>query len=160
MPLRRLPERGDRSWLLSIPYGLVALGLGLASGLLEPGLPVLWEVLVIPPLLMIYPSLIEETVFRGLLMPQSLAEAPRVRQIVAVLLSTTLFVAMHPLNHWLISLSDTAAFTGPTFLVIVTLLGLTCAVQRLKTGSLWLPIATHWTTVVAWNLFLGRDLAL
>jgi len=43
-------------------------------------------------------------------------------------------------------------------MVIVALLGLTCAVQRLRTGSLWLPMATHWLTVVVWNLFLGRNL--
>ena len=78
----------------------------------------------------------------------------------AVALSTGLFVAMHPLNHWLIGLSDTSAFTDPVFLVIVTMLGLTCAFQRLRSPSLWLPVATHWATVVAWNLFLGRDLSI
>lgn len=159
-PLRRRPGISDWPWLaLCLPYGAVALVLGLGSGLFTPGVPRLWELLVIPPLVILYPSLIEESVFRGLLLPASLTESSVRRQVAAVALSTALFVAMHPLNHWLIGLSDTSAFTDPVFLVIVTLLGLTCAVQRLKTGSLWLPIATHWATVVVWNLFLGRDLS-
>ena len=159
-PLTRRPRPTDWPWLaFCVPYGVAALALGLGSGLFTPGLPRLWELAVIPPLLILYPSLIEESVFRGLLLPASLAESSVRRQVGAVALSTGLFVAMHPLNHWLIRLSDTSAFTDPVFLVIVTLLGLTCAVQRLKTGSLWLPIATHWATVVVWNLFLGRDLS-
>lgn len=105
------------------------------------------------------PCLIEESIFRGILLPPSLAHASTTRRAVAVISSTGLFVAMHPLNHWLVGLSD-SAFTNPTFLLIVALLGLTCAVQYLKTRSLWIPIATHWATVVAWNLFFGRDLAL
>lgn len=160
-PLARLPTRRNIGWIaLAVPYGAAALVLGLSSGLLQPGWPQLWEVAVLAPLLILYPSLIEEVVFRGMLLPPSLDDASTMRRIFAVFVSTSTFVAMHPLNHWLIGLSDTSAFTDPTFLAIVTILGLTCAVQYLKTRSLWVPIATHWATVVAWNLFLGRDLGL
>lgn len=159
--IRTRPQRTD--WAIAaaaIPYAVAALALGLGSGLLTPGLPVWWEVIVIPPLLVLYPSLIEEAVFRGLLLPRSLTDASLGRQALAVAASTGLFVGMHPLNHWLVGLSDTSDFTDPVFLVLVTMLGLTCAVQRLRSPSLWIPIATHWATVVAWNLFLGRDLVL
>ena len=143
-----------------IPYAVAALALGLGSGLLEPSWPQWWEVLLLPPMLVLYPALIEEAIFRGLLLPRTLNAGPPRRRVTAVALSTGLFVLMHPLNHWLVGLSDTSSFTDPVFLVIVTLLGLTCAVQRLWSPSLWLPIATHWATVVAWHLFLGRDLAV
>ncbi len=160
-PLKRLPSRRDLKWFaLSLPYAAAALLLGLSSGLLTPSWPLLWEVLVIPPLLILYPCLLEESIFRGLLLPKSLDHATTRRKTVAIVGSTALFVAMHPLNHWLVGLSDTSTFTDPIFLVIVTMLGLTCAVQYLKTRCLWLPIGTHWATVVAWNLFLGRDLGL
>ena len=159
-PLRRRPDRDGWRWIgLSAAYGAVALTIVLGTGLLQLGTPPLWELFVFPLLLILYPSLIEECVFRGLFMPQSLASQPAKRQVFVVVGSTALFVAMHPLNHWLIGLSDTSAFTDPVFLVIVALLGLTCAMQRLKTGSLWLPVLTHWATVVVWNLFFGRDLS-
>jgi len=149
-----------RTAALALPYATAALVLGLGSGLLTPGWPALWELAVIPPLLVLYPSLIEEVIFRGLLVPRSLAHASMRRKALAVSASTVLFVIMHPLNHWLIGLSDTSDFTDPIFLAIVTLLGVTCAIQRLRSASLWFPIATHWATVVAWNLFLGRDLTI
>ena len=114
---------------------------------------------LIPPLLIFYPCLIEETIFRGLLL-RGVDQASASRKILMVGASTISFVAMHPLNHWLVGLSDTSTFTDPIFLLIVTLLGVTCAIQRIQTRSLWIPIATHWATVVAWNLFLGRDLTL
>ena len=160
-PLTRLPRHEDRLWILiALPYGIVSIIIGINSGILHPSLPQLWELFLLPPILLVFPSIIEESIFRGLLLPPSLDDASVRRRTFAVIASTALFVAMHPLNHWLIGLSDTSLFTNPTFLVIVTLLGLTCAIQYLKTRSLWVPIATHWLTVVVWNLFLGRDLNL
>lgn len=157
--LRSRPGADRQNSALFVLYGLFALVVGLGSGLLDPSLPRWWEVLAIPPLLVLYPCLVEEFVFRGVLLPRSLQLASRQRQFAHVAGSTAVFVAMHPLNHWLVGLSDTSDFTDPWFLVIVTALGVTCAVQYLRSGSLWWPIATHWATVVAWNLFLGRDLA-
>ena len=157
-PLRRTPTAADLPWiLLIVPYGLVALVLALTGGIVEPSWPDYWEYLLVPPALLVFPSLLEESIFRGLLLPPDLSEASPQRQLAAVLTSTAVFVAWHPLNHFLIGISDTSVFVDPTFLVIVTLLGLTCALQYLKTRSLWLPVLTHWATVLIWNLFLGRD---
>lgn len=149
-----------RHWLSTLPYVAFALAVGLGSGLLKPDTPDLLELLVLPLLLIVYPSLIEETIFRGLLLPRSLSHASPVRRFVAVSISTALFVLMHPVNAWLINLSDTSQFLEPSFLAIVTALGFTCGYLYLRSGSLWAPIAVHWATVVTWNLFLGRDLSL
>lgn len=148
------------TWLLAVPYCVFALCLGLSSGLLVVDTPTLFEVAVLPPLLLVYPCLIEESVFRGLLLPRSLLDASRRRRFALVSLSTGLFVLMHPLNALLIGLSDTSQFLEPAFLAIVAALGYTCGYLYLRSGSLWAPIAVHWASVVSWNLFLGRDLGL
>jgi len=158
-PLRRSPLELQWAWL-TVLFGVIALALGIASGLLVPSWPPWWEYLLMPALLIFYPSLLEESIFRGLLLPDQLRTADARTQLLAVVTSTVLFVAMHPLNHWFVGLSGTSDFTNPYFLIIVSLLGLTCAVQRLRTDSLWLPILTHWFTVLAWNLFLGRNLEM
>jgi len=152
----RPPPITDRVWAMAAMYGAFALVVGLSSGTLEPGRPSLLEALVRPIGLLLFPAFIEEFVFRGVLLPRSLSLRPWLHQAAAVLASTLLFVAYHPLNHYLIGLSDTSLFVEPAFLVIVTALGLTCAVGYLRTGSLWVPILVHWATVVLWNLFLGR----
>lgn len=148
-----------KHWLGVLAYGLFALGVGLSSGLLQLEFPSLFEVLVLPIMLIVYPSLIEEVVFRGLLLPRRLMAASGLHQFLAVTISTGLFVLMHPLNAWLIGLSDTSQFLEPSFLAIVTALGYTCGFIYLKSGSLRAPILVHWATVVSWNLFLGREFA-
>lgn len=142
--------------LLAGIYGVVAVTIGLLTGLLEPTLPELWQVIVLPVVLIVYPSLLEEFVFRGILLPRSLLDAPIWTQAAAVVGSTAVFVAYHPLNAATLSLSDTSMFTDPAFLAIVTMLGMVCGFTYLKTGSLWIPVAIHWGTVLAWNLALGR----
>jgi len=156
-PLSSVPRT---DWLIVVAYGAVALAIGLGTDLLHLEFPSLFELLVLPALLLIYPCLIEESIFRGLLLPRSLMTATRLRQGLALTVSTALFVIMHPLNAWLVGLSDTSQFLEPPFLIIVTLLGYTCGYVYLRSGSLWAPIAVHWATVVAWNLFLGRDFAV
>lgn len=138
-------------------YLVVALVVALSSMDVFPlSLPPLWKVLVLPPLLVIFPSLLEEAFFRGVLLPRSLAEAEPLNRFAAVSVSTAIFTVWHPLNHWLISFTDTSLFVEPAFLVIVVALGYACGYAYLRTRSLWAPILIHWATVVMWNLFFGR----
>lgn len=146
-------------WPIAAMYGCFALAVGLGAGLLRPEAPSLFELLVLPFVLVLYPSLLEESVFRGLLLPRSLLGASAARRFLAVSASTALFVLMHPLNAWFIDLSDTSQFLEQSFLLIVTALGYACGYLYLRSGSLWAPMALHWATVVAWNLFLGRTLS-
>lgn len=146
-------------WPIAVIYGFFALAVGLGSGLLQPEVPSWFELLVLPFLLVLYPSLIEESVFRGLMLPRSLLDASGWRRFLAVTASTALFVLMHPVNAWFIDVSNTSQFLEIPFLLIVTALGYACGYLYLRSGSLWAPVALHWATVVAWNLFLGRTLA-
>ena len=138
-------------------YSLVAVAVALNSQNIFPvSLPPLWKVLVMPVVLVVFPSLIEEVVFRGVLLPRKVADAPPVSRFAAVSVSTAIFTIWHPLNHWLIGLSDTSIFVEPAFLFIVVALGYACGYAYLRTGSLWAPIFIHWLTTVVWNLFFGR----
>ena len=155
--LKTSPFGSPRSaWVLVPAYGAFALIVGFGSGILSWTTPTLLEAVLFPIGLLIFPSLIEEFVFRGLLLPRSLADARPIRQVTAIAGSTALFVVYHPLNARFVSLSDTSLFTTLPFLAIVTALGVTCSVAYLRSRSLWAPIAIHWATVLVWNLFLGR----
>ncbi len=137
-------------------YSSMAAIIGFATGLFELGLPSTFEVLILPPILVLYPALIEELIFRGLLLPRSLTQASGLRRFAALSFSSLVFVAWHPFNHYLIGMSDTSLFIEPGFLVIVLMLGYLCGHLYLRTQSLWPAIAVHWATTVVWNLFLGR----
>ncbi len=144
-------------WLPAGLYTVVAVVVVLLSGDIFPfSLPGPLKVVLLPPLLLLYPSLVEELVFRGLLLPRSLLAASPLRQFGAVTLSSLVFTAYHPLNHFLVGLSDTTLFVHPAFLLIVLALGYACGYAYLRTGSLRAPILIHWLTTVVWNLFLGR----
>lgn len=152
-----LVGRWSKMWLPFVVYLLVALGVALSSMDLFPvSLPSFWKVLLLPPVLVVFPSLLEEVFFRGVLLPRRLADAQPFERFAAVTVSTAIFTVWHPINHWLLSFTDTSLFVEPAFLVIVVALGYACAYAYLRTGSLWAPIFIHWATVVMWNLFFGR----
>ena len=152
----RPPSLRTAAWALAPIYAVGALAIGLGTGILEFSWPSIAEALIRPVGLLLFPALIEEFVFRGILLPRSLMDASWHKQWAAIGLSTAVFVLHHPMNHFLIGFTDTSLFIDPGFLLIVAALGVTCAFAYLRSGSLWVPIAIHWATVVAWNLFLGR----
>jgi len=70
-------------------------------------------------------------------------------------------VVWHPLNALTFNTAANPLFLDPAFLIIVTLLGLTCGYSYALSRSLWVPIIIHWATVTVWVLFLGgRNLVL
>lgn len=152
----RPPPLNDSAWALAPIYAVLAVGLGLGTGILTPEWPSVAEALIRPIGLLLFPALIEEFVYRGILLPRSLRRASPQRQWLAIAGSTALFVLHHPANHFLIGFTDTSLFVDPAFLAIVTALGVTCGFAYLRSGSLWVPILIHWATAVTWNLFLGR----
>lgn len=97
---------------------------------------------------LIVPALGEELVFRGLLLPDSR------RPALWVAVSTALYVAWHPLET-LTFLPAATDFLRPDFLAATAVLGLGCALMRLRTGSLWPAVALHWLLVTLWQTFLG-----
>jgi predicted Abi (CAAX) family protease len=140
--------------LVALTTGVLMAVIGFTTGLYAlapavPGLPLrLLTVLFVP-------ALGEEIPFRGLLVP-----GPEIRRPgPAIAISTTLYVAWHPLEA-LTFLPHATMFLRADFLACTAILGLGCAVMRWRTGSLWPAVLLHGGFVVAWQTWLGGVSAL
>jgi predicted Abi (CAAX) family protease len=152
--LTTLPDRAGWAWSALVGGStLLAMALiGTVSGLYQPaagdlsGLPL--------TLLTVFfvPALGEEAVFRGLMVPD---RADSRRAWPAILISTLLYVAWHPLEGFTFLPGARALFSRPDFLLVTGLLGLACALTRWRTGSLWPAVILHWVLVVVWKTWLG-----
>ena len=140
---------------VTVFYGISALLIGHFGGIFE------YQVLssslawVLPFSLFIFPSFLEEFVFRGLLIPRKVFSRRRSIQVWYVGISSFLFVAWHPLNAYLFNVGAQRFFYNPYFLCIVFILGISCSVLYIKTKSIWTPVILHWLTVLVWVFFLG-----
>jgi len=106
---------------------------------------------------LIFPSIFEEVIFRGLLLPHPAEAASTATIVLWSIVSLVLFVVAHPLNALLVLTSRRATFYDGTFLTLAGLLGVACTVTYLQSGSLWTAIGLHWAVVVVWLLSLGGD---
>lgn len=150
-----------RAWALVPLFAVVALGVGVPAGLFE----FQWLDSALAPwlpfLLFVFPSLLEEAFFRGLLIPRNILERGAGRAAAAVGLSTLLYVAWHPFNALAFNATAIPLFLDPWFLLVVAALGLTCGYAYVVSRSLWVPVMIHWATVTVWVFFLGgRNLVL
>lgn len=111
--------------------------------------------------LFLFPALLEESFFRGLLIPSETRQNGRKAILLFTLLSASLFTLWHPLNALTINPGAQTLFCDPYFLCIVFCLGIVCSLSYIFSRSLWVPIIIHWLTVVVWVIFLGgRNLLL
>lgn len=133
--------------LLSALY----LCVGFSTGLLRFAPRPMEEVALVAATALVAPALFEELVFRALLIP-SRQDAPRALGWIAA--STVLFTVWH-LVETLYLPNATSIFTRPDFLALAAALGLTCAILRRRSGSLWTAVAVHWLIVVGWLGFFG-----
>ncbi len=151
---------GAASWRCVVYYlgfAACALPVGFASGLLR------FEPLQIGPgaslrlvaFLFVSPALIEEIVFRGLLLPQDWHGIPRRRLLTLCGLSLGLFVLSHVINGLLFHRAAVGVFTNPWFLLEAALLGVMCIADYLTSGSVWPGVVAHWLTVAVWIVLLG-----
>jgi predicted Abi (CAAX) family protease len=154
-----LPTRDawTRCALLYVLFLVCAVPVGLVSGLLQPGMPDLSPAaaLGVALTLVIRPALIEELIFRGLLLPRRSDALSRPRLYATIAGALLVFVAAHPLNALLFWPAVVGLFTNPAYLTLAALLGLTCTAAYLSSGSIWPPVAIHWVTVTVWILWLG-----
>lgn len=148
-------EAPARAWLLLPVYAATALAIGLGSGLLrwEPMLTAWAPVMLL--VLLVFPSLLEEGLFRGLLIPRNIRESGLLWTGLAIAWSTILYVLWHPLNALITEIEHRRLFLDPAFLTIVALLGITCGHNYVVSKSLWGPILIHWMTVVVWVFLFG-----
>ncbi|MEO0536528.1 MAG: CPBP family glutamic-type intramembrane protease [Cyanobacteria bacterium P01_A01_bin.123] len=159
----RLP--GWRDWGVTLVglgiYGAIAWPIGRWREFLQPTNPIKDLGLAPDALvrgwlkLLILPALLEEVVFRVLLLPHP-TEAVQPHTLgIWLAISLALFVVYHPLNALTFYPTGKPTFFDPSFLTLAGLLGLTCSLVYLQTGSLWLPTLIHWIVVGVWVFGLG-----
>ncbi|MBY5945512.1 type II CAAX prenyl endopeptidase Rce1 family protein [Photobacterium rosenbergii] len=143
----------------ALGFSAFAVGFGLSSGLFTFA-PVKYPNAYFLILTMvIFPSLLEEGIFRGLLIPRKVFGQSTRQQWLYILGSSVIFVLWHPFNAFLFNTSAQLFFYDLRFLLIVMVLGVTCGYLYIKTHSLWPCVVVHWLTVVCWVfIFGGRNL--
>ncbi len=166
----RLLRRAITSWpktkdwreaaLIYVIFAALALPIGLGFGHLSFG----WskappgKLALFTGIAFLMPALLEELIFRVVLLPDPGPETSKKTFWGWAGLSWVLFVGAHPLNAWLLRPTARPVFYDPVFLILAGLLGLACTVAYRRTRSLWPSVGMHWMTVVAWKLFLGGPL--
>lgn len=168
--LRRLARAyatwpGVRGWLESLgffaAFAVLALPIGFASGLLRFEITDIGpaRILRLAGIAFVLPALFEESLFRALLLPHKDEPAAPARfgaWWMWAAASLIVFVAMHPINAWLLRPAARPVFYDPAFLACAGLLGAACTSAYARTGSIWPPVALHWLAVVLWKvLFAG-----
>ncbi|MFC1604002.1 type II CAAX prenyl endopeptidase Rce1 family protein [Planctomycetota bacterium] len=142
--------------LIFVPvYVCASLAISFHAGLFSVGVIEYPMSVVLPFSLFVFPSLLEEAFFHGILIPNNACTQSKIKIIAYIAFSTTAFVLWHPANALTINPTAAALFLDPAFLLIVTLLGITCSISYVLSRSLWTPIIIHWLTVVVWVIFLG-----
>jgi len=150
-----------RTWrTCGLVYGLFLIGafpVGLLSGLvrLDHALLTRGELVGSGLLLFVHPALAEEIVFRGLLLPRDARSWPPRRLIPVAGAALVVYVVSHPINALLFRPRVLSLFESTPYLLLTTLLGVTCTVTYLMSRSIWPSVAIHWLTVVTWIWLLG-----
>ncbi|NER94286.1 MAG: CPBP family intramembrane metalloprotease [Symploca sp. SIO1B1] len=153
-----------QDWLISVGilliYGLIALPLGFWQGFLQVQVVsseriALGTKVRIALTALVAPAVMEELVFRVLLLPQPLAGLPTKIWWLWAILGLLLFIIYHPLNALSFFPAGLPTFLEPIFLLLAGFLGLGCTFIYWYTGSVWLAVVIHWVVVVVWLLWLG-----
>lgn len=111
----------------------------------------LQSALVAVMILFFIPALVEELVFRGVLLSWFATFSQRWGNW----LSAILFTLWHPFQALTFGLPWSAIFLQPSFLFATFLLGIVLIHIRIVSQSLWPVIVIHWILVLLWKLFFG-----
>ncbi|MEM6519578.1 MAG: CPBP family glutamic-type intramembrane protease [Cyanobacteria bacterium P01_D01_bin.71] len=104
--------------------------------------------------LFLFPALVEELIFRVMLLPHPTEKLPTGRWLAWAALSVGLFVIYHVIFSW-VRPQARAVLSDRRFLVIVTWVGLILAVLYGLTGSLLAVTVVHWVVVASWLYGFG-----
>ena len=149
------------SLVVTLIYGLIAAIVGFHGGLFKVHLIESSFAFFLPFTLFVFPSFFEESVFRGILIPNNARERGLKYVLMMAFMSSILFVVWHPLNALTINKGAQEFFLNPFFLFDVFCLGMACSLSYIYSRSLWVPVIIHWLTVIIWVFFLGgRNLIL
>jgi predicted Abi (CAAX) family protease len=104
---------------------------------------------------LVAPGLIEEILFRVLLIPHPSEAVTLGTWLGWAALSLGLFIVYHPLNALSFYPAGRPTFLQSPFLILATGLGLTCSIVYGLTGSLWPITLIHGLAVFVWLGWLG-----
>jgi predicted Abi (CAAX) family protease len=138
-------------------YTVIAVLVGFLGGFFEFGIlkADIWIMLFLPIFLFFIPSIFEEFIFRGLLLPHKQRKLPRKHVFFYSVVSILVFVGCHPLNGLTLARFAYPIFINPAFLFLATLMAIACTITYLRSGSIWIPVCIHWLTVLVWVFLLG-----
>ena len=136
---------------------VITTPIGLQSGFLriERMAGNLWRLVVVALTLAIQPAMLEEFLFRALLLPHPAQSHPLRITLPWAVVGLVAFILSHPINGIFIRKTARSLFTDPLFLIFAGLLGVACTAAYLISGSIWPPVLIHWAVVTPWILFLG-----
>ncbi len=97
-------------------------------------------------------ALAAELGFRAALIPRREERLPLWRKWSWAALALGAFVASYPLGAHFLGSQGQSVLSEPSFLVLVTLLGLACTVLYRRTGSVWSAMTLHGLAVVSWQI--------
>ncbi|MGM0774202.1 MAG: CPBP family glutamic-type intramembrane protease [Pseudomonadota bacterium] len=150
-----------KAWALVPVFAIIAVSVGFGAGLFQFGWLDSSITPVLPIILFVFPSLLEEAFFRGVLIPRNILASGHAKAAWSVAISTLVFVAWHPFNALAFNPTAISLFLNPWFLVMVGAMGVTCGYAYAVSRSIWVPVIIHWAAVTVWALFLGgRNLVL
>ncbi len=150
-----------QAWLqavgLLLLFTVIALPIGFRWGFLQfEVVRVSWLTLIgIIATSLLTPAVTEELFFRVLLFPQTTEHISVSDLWVWGCISLAMFIVYHPLNALSFFPRGLKTFFNVVFLILAALLGLTCSIAYIQSGSLWPPVVIHWLAVVVWLLLLG-----
>ncbi|BAU13696.1 hypothetical protein LEP3755_42370 [Leptolyngbya sp. NIES-3755] len=138
-------------------YSAIAVPIGFSQGFLrfKPWQASKRQYALLTLRLFFMPALIEEFVFRVLLLPAPRAGVTDQAWAIWAILSLILFVVYHPINAKTFYKRGNPTFFDPVFLVLTGLLGVACTVAYLFTGSLLVITLIHWIVVTTWLILFG-----
>ncbi|MBD3880679.1 CPBP family intramembrane metalloprotease [Phormidium tenue FACHB-886] len=157
----KLPSVSE--WLITIAllvlYGLIATPIGFQQQFLHLTVPFAgmsrWQAIGAALRLLWMPALVEELIFRVLLIPHPTEGANGLTMSVWAIVSWISFVLYHPLNAMTFYRPGYPTFFRLPFLSLMGLLGIFCTAAYMLTGSLWAIGFIHWIVVLVWLQLFG-----
>ena len=142
---------------LLLLYGAIALPLGFSQRFLryKPWHASRWAYLQLAVRLFFLPALLEEFLFRVLLLPAPRAGVTGLMWLLWAVFGLLLFIAYHPMNAKTFYKVGNPTFFNPVFLTLTGLLGAACTVAYFLTGSLLLTTLIHWVVTTTWLTQFG-----
>ena len=153
-----LPTVND--WLNTIVllfvYAVIALPIGLGLNFLQLDLQFERKTVIkVVISSLIAPAILEEFLFRVILLPQPLENRDFVTVVIWSAIALLLFIVYHPLNALSFFPVGRETFFNSIFLFLAALLGVICTIAYLQSASIWCPVVIHWLIVIIWLLCLG-----